>query len=148
MTTPAIESTFYIYSGLTYFAEETGYFVISNNYAISNIQYDPEDGATLFTLDTNGQLLTPGYALVAGTFSGQTQQDIYFASPISYPAGFDPLTCSVDSYTQLSCTSNNGGGNVLYVDEYRDADYALGYLGIGTSAPLGDIAGHITVEYP
>lgn len=81
---------------------------------------------------------------MAGTFAGESPQDVYFASPTGgYPGGFAPLTCNTDNLV-LSCSSNNGGGDMLFVNT-AEAQIA-GYLSIGSSVPSDDAAVPIQVD--
>jgi hypothetical protein len=123
---------------------DNGYFLYFYSNAISNAGYSPGTSATVFVLDASGQLFTSGFGYVAGTFSGQSSQDVYFTSPTGgYPSGFEPLTCNTDNQL-LSCSSNNGGGDTLFVNTGQDS--IVGYLSIGSSIPSDGATVPINVD--
>jgi hypothetical protein len=123
---------------------DNGYFQFFYNNAISNAGYSPGSGATICVLDASGQLFMSGFGYVAGTFSGQTSQNIYFTPPTGgYPSGFEPLTCNIDDLI-LSCHSNNGGGDTLFVN--TGEDQIVGYLSIGSSTPSDGAVVPINVD--
>jgi len=143
--TPPAGPAFYLYvTGLTPSIDD-GYLSMEYNFAVSNIGPTPGAGASTFVLDAAGQLFTAGFGSIAGSFSGSAPQNVFFGPTTGgYYSGFEPLTCNTDDMV-LSCSSNNGAGDILYIDTGEAA--IVGYLGIGSAVPSDAIVVPINV-YP